>query len=444
MAVVLVTTGGLLYVRERTALSASIDDDLQSRAELIAGGLDARGHGLAAMPTRFLDPDEEFAQVLDRSGQVVDSSVRFTRTPIVGARALPKGGESGYASRAVPRLGASQLVIVPIRRGGVRLFLLVGESTAETQGALTNLFRILLVVVPVGILATTFIGWLLAGLALRPVERMRREADGISKGDLGRRLPVPSTGDELARLAVTMNAMLDRVESAVDHERRLVDLASHELRTPLSVARAEVDLALARPREREELENGLRAVGEELDWMTRLSDDLLVLARADQGSMPLRPVSLPLGAILGECVTRYLERAHAGGVELRVAVGDDIAPVDADQVRQAIGNLLDNSLRHTAAGGWVSLGAEVDGEHVRFAVEDSGEGFADDVLDHAFEPFTTSHDGDRQGTGLGLAIVRAVARAHGGSAVAENVPGGGARVAMVLPRAGVEADDLGT
>jgi two-component system OmpR family sensor kinase len=421
----------------------SIDDDLQSRAELIGASVDARGHGVAGVPTRFLDSDEEFAQVLDRSGRIVDSSAGFTRTPVVRASALPDGGETGYASRTVPVLGACRVAIVPIRRGGRRLFLLVGESTETMQEALTNLLQILLLVVPVGILATTGIGWLLAGLALRPVERMRRKADGISEGDLDRRLPVPSTGDELARLAVTMNAMLDRVEAAVDHERRLVDLASHELRTPLGVARAEVELALARPRSREELETGLRAVGEELDWMTRLSDDLLVLARADQGGMPLRPVPMRVGDILEECAIRYLEQARASGVELRVAADDGIATVDADRLRQAIGNLLDNALRHTAVGGWVSVHGEVAGGHVRISVEDSGEGFPDDVLDHAFDPFTT-HDGDRQGTGLGLAIVRAVARSHGGTVVAENMPGGGARVAMVLPSTGVGVENPGS
>jgi two-component system, OmpR family, sensor kinase len=442
MTVVLIAAGWLLLVRERAALAAALDEDLQSRSELIAPSVRADGRGVAHLPTRLIDPDEEFAQVLNPSGRLMDVSAGFTRAPVVPATVLRGVEDTHYMGRDVPVLGSTQVAILPIRRGGRRFFLVIGESRREQAYALDHLLRLLFLVVPLGTIATTAIGWLLAGLALRPVEGMRQEADGISKGDLGRRLPVPSTGDELARLATTMNAMLDRVQAAVEHERGLVDFASHELRTPLGVARAEVDLALARPRSREELQDGLRTVGEELDWMTRLTDDLLVLAGVDQGGIRLRVLPTPIAEILEECVARYLEQAQEAGIELRTAAGDDITTVDADRLRQAIGNLLENALRHTAAGGWVAVRAEVDHEHVRVVVEDSGEGFPDDILEDAFEPFTTSHDGDRRGTGLGLAIVRAVAESHGGVAVAQNVPGGGARVTMVLPSAGPGAEGV--
>ncbi len=439
MAAVLVATGWLLLVRQRQALIDSLDDSLRARAQLIVPNLEAGKGGLSRVRSRLAASDEAFDQLLDPRGHIVDQI--YAPRPVVGPTELARTGGHQLIETTVTGQGQSRLLIEPINRGTGRLYLVVGASESDVQEAIDSLLRVLLVIGPLGILATTAAGWFLAGLALRPVERMRRQAEAISGGDLTRRLHVPDTGDELTRLGTTMNAMLDRVESAVEHERRLVDHASHELRTPLGVARAEVELALGRPRSREELEESLRSVGEEIDRVTRLSEDLLVLARTEEGRVPLRRDSVQLQQVIEQGCAAFLDRAEAQGVDLRVEAADCAVDVDADRLGQAVRNLLDNALRHTPAGGSVRVTAGMRGEDVELAVEDSGRGFPEEMLARAFDPFITAGqaDGDRAGTGLGLAIVRAVAQSHGGSAVAENIPGGGARVTIVLPARGVRS-----
>jgi signal transduction histidine kinase len=437
MTVVLIAAGWLLYTRERTALQGGLDDELQARVHAVAPYI-RRNPRLARIPdTLTLDPEEGFFLVLTRRGAVVNAFPKGHRSPVgLSPQQLDRTSDEGLLlTRAFPGIGLARVFVQPIARGG-RGYLLIGAlSFSDIDDALSRLTRVLLVVLPVGVAGTTLVGWLLAGLALRPVERMRRESEAIAEEELGRRLQVPATGDELARLATTMNSMLDRVEAAVEHERRLVDLTSHELRTPLGVARAEAALALARRRTRAELEQALRIVAARLDWMSRLSDDLLVLARSERGRVPVRRTAIDLRALLDGSCEAWRGQAGERGIDLTLTVAEGLeVEVDSDRVRQAVGNLLDNALRHTPPGGRVRLGASVAGPALRIEVEDSGPGFDPEVLPGAFRPYVRGNgEAAGSGAGLGLAIVQAVAEAHGGAAVAENVPGGGARVTVTMP-----------
>ena len=435
MTVVLVAVGWLLYAREQTALRGGLDDELDARVAAVEPYI----HGdprLARIPdTLTVDSEEGFIEVLSRRGTVVDVFPKAHRETL---RLSPEelrqaAGDQLRLTRTFPDIGTARVVVSPLDRGGRGYLLVAALSFSDIDEALSSLVRVLLVVLPVGVAGTTLVGWLLAGLALRPVERMRRETEAIAHEDLDRRLQVPGTGDELARLAVTMNSMLDRVESAVEHERRLVDLTSHELRTPLGVARAEAALALARRRSREELARGMEVIARQLDWMSRMSDDLLVLARSQRGHVPVRRTAVDLRATLEAWCEAWLARAAEHGIELTLHADEEVVEVDPDRLRQAVGNLLDNALRHTPRGGRVRIGATVAGAQIRIEVEDSGPGFDTDVLPDAFQPYVRG-GGDRAGSGagLGLAIVRAVAESHGGGAVAENVPGGGARVTVTM------------
>jgi signal transduction histidine kinase len=439
MTVVLIAVGWLLYVRERTALQGGLDDELQARVNAVAPYI-PRNPELARIPeTLRLDPEEGFFLVLARDGTVVAAFPKRHRVPM---RLSPGElrrvtGDGLLLTRELPGIGAARVVVQPITRGGRRYLLVGALSFRDIDDALSSLTRVLLVVLPIGVAGTTLVGWLLAGLALRPVERMRRQSEAIADEELGRRLQVPATGDELARLATTMNSMLDRVEAAVEHERRLVDLTSHELRTPLGVARAEAGLALARRRTRAELEGALRVVATQLDWMSRLSDDLLVLARSQRGRVPVRRTAVDLRALLQGSCEAWLAQAREGGIGLELTVAEGLeVEVDPDRVRQAVGNLLDNAVRHTPPGGSIRIGASVAGPLLRIEVEDTGPGFDPGVLPDAFQPYVRGSGEDAgSGAGLGLAIVQAVAESHGGGAVAENRPGGGAQVTMTMPAA---------
>jgi signal transduction histidine kinase len=287
---------------------------------------------------------------------------------------------------------------------------------------------------PILVLGLTALGWVLAGASLRPVERLRSEAASISLAEPDRRLPVPDTGDELQRLAETLNGLLDRLHEALDRDRRFVDEASHELRTPLGILQAEVELARRQARSPEELADALASIEQETDRIRRLTEDLLVLARSDRGRLPVHREDIDVSAVIDRVVMEFDEQAGRAGVRVRGGTGNVHARVDADRLRQAIENLVDNAIRHAGTGGTVDVLVERDDGRLRISVTDSGPGFGDAILDRAFEPFARV-DGDSagEGAGLGLTIVRAVAKAHGGSATARNVKGGGAEVSIDLP-----------
>ncbi|HEX2025452.1 MAG TPA: HAMP domain-containing protein, partial [Actinomycetota bacterium] len=251
MAVVLAAAGAFLYLRLRADLLATVDAGLRSRAETLLGeGAEVGGVG------GLVEPDDAFAQVLDADGDVVESSAGLVRAPLLEANDI--AGLDGptmfdRVARTVEEPVPARLLAVPAGDGPV---LVVGASLDDQQEALTRLAVLLAVGGPVVLVLAGAIGWWVAGAALRPVDRMRAEAAAISSSEPGRRLPVPATGDELARLGETLNAMLDRLEQALNRERGLVDEASHELRTPLANLRAEIDVGLRRARTPEELEAG--------------------------------------------------------------------------------------------------------------------------------------------------------------------------------------------
>jgi signal transduction histidine kinase len=264
---------------------------------------------------------------------------------------------------------------------------------------------------------------------------MRSEAAAISSADLRGRLSLPPADDEITRLGATMNDLLDRIQASVETERRFIDDASHELRTPLSILKAELDLALARERSPDEMRAALWSAAEETDHLVRLAEDLLVLARAHGGRLPVRGTPTDLRELFEDIAGRHRPRATEGGVAIDVDAPSGIVCVDQVRLRQAIDDLLDNALRYTPPGGAVSIEGSVDGGTIGVTVVDSGPGFSTDVLSRAFEPFVADPDAElagMDGSGLGLAIVRVIAVAHGGSVRAENPAGGGARVTMTI------------
>jgi signal transduction histidine kinase len=302
--------------------------------------------------------------------------------------------------------------------------LVVGRSIAARTETLHRLAREFLFAAPAALLLAVLAGYALAAAALRPVDAMRRRAAVIGATTHGRRLPVPPAQDEIAALAETLNEMLARLEAAVEHERRFVADASHELRTPLALLRAELELALRRPRTHAELEAAVQSAAEETERLSRLAEDLLLLARSDESGIPLRREQVELGAVVETVRDRFATRAAQLGRELRIGQLDG-AIVDGDPLRleQALGNLVDNALAYGTGAVTLSLTAR-DGTAVVHVV-DEGLGFPESFLERAFDRFSRA-DGSRSsaGTGLGLAIVALIAQAHGGATGASNTTGG--------------------
>jgi len=279
------------------------------------------------------------------------------------------------------------------------------------------------------LLISGVVGYRVVRQALDPVERMRRRANAES-ADASFRLPVPDTGDELTRLAETLNELLARVQAGVDRERRLIGDASHELRTPLAQLLLRIDLALSRERPAGELRATLVDLQHDSRRLVRLANDLLLLARADDGRLPLRlePVSVLDAA--SDSAGRFRPAAAREGRSVEVPI-DPSLQVDADRDRlaQALDNLVDNAIQH--GRGTITLTGRATSQGVAIAVRDDGPGFANGFAGRAFDRFTTSAQGRTgAGTGLGLAIVAAIAAAHGGTAEVLEGPGGGIEIRL--------------
>lgn len=432
MAVVLVALGSFVFLRMQVELIAAVDAGLRSRADVLLARI---GEGGFIGGGALVEGDEAFAQLLDADGRVLQSSDGLPGEPLVEPAAVD--GEI-----VLERPVATEEEMVPARLLAVRVAgggaLVVGASLEDQQEALGLLLAQLLIGGPVAVALASLVGWLVAGAALRPVERLRIEADAISGSEPGRRLAVPATDDELARLGESLNRMLGRLDEAVERERRFVGDASHELRTPLANLKAELDLALRRARTPDQLVGALRSAAEETDRLTSLAEDLLVLARSEGSRLPVRREALDAARLVRDTVASFAGRALELGVLLATtgAATELRAELDAARMRQAIGNVVDNALRHTPRGGRAGVELRREGDSLVIEVTDTGSGFDPTFVERAFEPFSRADEARSRthgGAGLGLAIVSAIADAHGGSVQAGNRPGGGASVTMRIP-----------
>jgi heavy metal sensor kinase len=437
MALVLGATGVFVYLRFASELDATINAGLRSRANDVASLVREADSGLGKDQQNLVGGSESFAEVLDPGGRVADSS------PAIGREVLLTPAELERALRAPifvdrsPLPGfeeESRLLAVTVTARGQPRVIVVGTSTEARSESLTDLAQLLLVGGPVALLLASLAAYGVAAAALKPVEAMRSRAAEISAAEPDRRLPVPPTDDEVARLGTTLNEMLERLGEALAHERAFVADASHELRTPLAILRTELELALAKGRSPGELRAALASAAEETDRLTQLSEDLLTIAQTERGELPLRRARLDLVETLAGVDRRFARRAEERGRQIEVVAPASLV-LDADRLRldQAIGSMVDNALRY--GGGTIELVAGDENGAVEIHVLDRGEGFPQDFLGRAFERFSRASSSDRDGgSGLGLAIVQTVARAHGGEAHAGNREGGGADVWLTLPR----------
>ena len=434
MALVLGATGVFLYLNFAADLDSTIDEGLRSQATAVAALIKEADSGLSE--GRFPDRAESFAEILDGRGRVFDSTPQVGRHVLLTAAELRRArrGPAFFDRGPLPGLrDESRLLALPARAQGRRLVVVVGTSTETRTESLASLLRLLLIGGPVALLLASLAAYGLAAAALRPVEAMRARAAEISAEDPDRRLPVPPAKDEISRLGVTLNAMLQRLGDALAHERRFVADASHELRTPLAILKAELELALSQGRTREELEAALASAAEETDRLTQLAEDLLVIAQADRGGLPVALDVTDVAEVLDGVGRRFDRRAAECGRSLALSAELGLrAPADRLRIEQALGNLVDNALRYGA--GPVDLVAKSRNGHVELHVLDRGPGFPEEFVERAFERFSRADPSHGMGgAGLGLAIVDSIARAHHGEAHAVNRPGGGADVWLELP-----------
>jgi signal transduction histidine kinase len=334
----------------------------------------------------------------------------------------------GEVVAAVPQLPPDTPVVVD----GVRVP--AGElAGALGKAARTEVLRIGVIAFAMVVVAAALVSWVLVHRVLRPLHVVTATAQRLSATSLDARIGVSGPRDEVAELAATFDAMLDRLQAAFDAQHRFVANASHELRTPLAVLRTEVDVTLADP-DADVAE--LRRMGEVVRDATRRAEHLvaglLLLARTEAAeSVPAEPVDL------AEVVPGALDAVRAEARDLGLTVRTDLGAAavrgDSALLGRVAGNLVENAVRHNVEGGWLAVRTAAEDGHAVLAVSSSGPVVPAATVAELFEPFRRGAGRTGSGTGLGLSIVRAVARAHGGRAVAEPVEGGGLAVTVELP-----------
>jgi signal transduction histidine kinase len=305
-----------------------------------------------------------------------------------------------------------------------------------------QLLRAMLVIAPVILIGSMGLGYVLADTSLRPLEGIVDELESITGGtSLHRRVAVSVSAEELARLAATMNRMLARLEQSFVSLRRFTADASHELKTPLMVLRAGVERAMNNPATPTEALESLEEVLEEIYRMSELVENLLTLARADEGGVALALEPGDLRDLVGEAAETAGILGEEAGLSVRSEVPAEpvLIALDRSRIRQLLLNLVTNAIKYTPAGGKVSIGLVDQGDAVALVVGDNGIGIPATDLPHIFDRFyrvdtARSRTGARPGTGLGLAITKWIAEAHGGTIMVQSRPGRGTVFTVTLPR----------
>jgi len=313
--------------------------------------------------------------------------------------------------------------------------LIIGMSLDESERASRTIFVVLAFAIPSALLLSSVGGFFLANRALRPIAAITAQAKRISRENLSERLAFSTSKDEVGALATTFDEMLDRLQATFESERRFISDASHELRTLLGILKAQIGLALSRPRTAETLSQMLRAMENDVDRMTRLVETMLRLTRAE--ATPLRFQSVDLGDLLAGLVTQMQPLAAERHIILSLTArsGARISG-DPDQLVQLFLNLLDNAVKYTPDAGKVAVRLQQNQQEWRIDIQDSGVGIAPEPLSHLFDRFyrvDTSRTRETGGFGLGLPIAQAIARQHGGHISVQSQVGTGSTFSVFLP-----------
>lgn len=422
----LIASIALVGLMQRT-MERNVTSATRLRAHDVVASIES-GQPLSTLTT----PDDDvFVQVVDGEGKVLAASPSLEGDPVVASL---RAGESTIVQEP-PIEDDDPFVVVAeeAQTSSGRLTVLVGRNLDLVRETIASVIRVLLSGVPLLLLVVAITTWKVTGRSLAPVENMRREVAGISQADLHRRLPLPPGKDEVARLAHTLNGMLERLDEARKREHRLVSDASHELRNPIAAIRQLTEVALAHP-DRTSIE-GL--AGEILSEDLRLQDlaeGLLLLARADEHSLDMSASTVDLDDLVLEEARRLKQttalRIETAGVSAARTKGDRI------HLQRVIQNLADNAARHASSVVGFSV-REIDGQ-VSLQVDDDGPGVPPGSRELIFERFARldqARDREHGGAGLGLAIVAEIVAAHGGRAAVLDSPLGGARFEVSLPRA---------
>jgi heavy metal sensor kinase len=449
LLVILLVVSVLSYSLLRWSVIHDVDQSLVTTAHVVRQASEEVGAatlipGPEAALRELLGPEfyDKFFRLLDPEGRTrARSRLRREGTLPLSPEARANAGRGRATFETVLLAdGAARILTLPIVRGGrVVQLIQVGMSLEGSQRTLSRYRTILGVLVPLALGLAAMGGALVARRALRPVDAMSLTARRITAEDLTQRLLLRGTGDELDRLAETLNAMLARLEDAFAEVRRFAADAAHELRTPLTVLRGEIEVALRGERSPDEYRRVLQSSLEEVERLTRLAEDLLMLSRFSVTvSAPRQRVELE--SLVLDVLDAGTQLAHRRGVSITsIALTPAAVVGDAAALRRALLNLVDNAVKYTPAGGKVGVSLLRGDRMVSIVVRDSGIGIAPVDAERIFEPFVRlegAREGTEGGAGLGLSIARSIVVAHGGQLTLESSPGDGSVFTVRLPHMG--------
>lgn len=444
--VIALTTTTLLAVRlaARDTLYANADAELRGAAREVALAIDELGDDesrlLSTLRRKAAGHEERgwFLQLLTVDGETIWTSdhcpadvVNFPPTDVERAETVRQVGPYRYVRTRANRPGSRPLLVR------------VGTYTTGLDRSLANLMRLLTGVSLALTAITPVAAWWLAGRATKPLGAMLHTAARLSPVRLGDRLPVSGTEDELDRLAGTINGLLDAVAHHVDQQEQFVADAAHELRGPLAALQSAMEVAISRENGSPGDHDALTDMLEAARHLSKVANDLLLLAEAGPGPRPTHHVLVDLGEVAGQTVAMFTGAAEEKGVRLSIDAGAaTTVRGDPMDLRRLASNLLDNALGFTPRGGRVTVRVMPTADEVVMTVADDGQGIAPQDLNHVFDRFfkadvSRTHGGGRRSSGLGLAICRCIAENCGGTIAIASRLGEGTTVTVRLPSAAV-------
>ncbi len=447
----LAALGAFLVLELRADLRSTLEREVRSSSSAIRQTYVDEGiTGFKEISSATLRRGGALAQVLGPAGQVIAYyGGDLAQDPMLSPAAQATAMTAVRQPRTLELGDSGQTYLVssaPVAAHGQRQIVVVGESLQGANEAVRKILILLLIAGPIALAATAVAGWLLLRNALLPVDRMRQKAEMIGIDRLDERLAPAHARDELGQLAVTLNAMLDRLEAGVLARRQLVADASHELRTPLAAMRAELDIGI-RDRNRTESERAvLASVRDDVDRMSRTVDNLMTLARADHGRLELQRAEVDLDELARAAVSPL--RALAAAKRVTVVTRGEPTTVRADphRLHQALTNLTENAIKYTARDGEVVVSTWRDHDEVGVTVRDNGIGIPREEQAHVFDRFyrvDRSRSRESGGSGLGLAICYEIAASHGGRIWVESQEGVGSSFSIAVPANPVERTSPG-
>ena len=447
LAAALIVFGAALYFGVQNYLRTSLEDSLSGEADSIGSTFLAyeEHKGAVWMQGEIVEAyapelSGRFIRITNQDGTILYESGN-TREPVIEAalvsQTLRSSGKPVFRTETEPNLNHLLIYTMPFTSAsGTHYWIETGVSAVPMRRVLSGLLDIVLLLIPVILVVAAFGGTMLMRVPLEPLVTLTERAEQIGISALGERLPVIDTGDEMERLALSLNRMISRLEDALSHNRRFSADVSHELRTPLTIMRGELEQVLLETELETSIRSSVISALDEISRMSRIVESLLTIARLDSGADAIHPQPTDVSDLCRWTVEQMRLLAEEKGIDLRIDTSPTQVMIDTSRMKQVLVNLIDNAIKYTPEGGSILITSMPHENVALLEIADTGIGIGPEALPHVFDRFFRADKGRARasgGTGLGLSIVKAICTAHGGSISVRSLEGEGTTIRVELP-----------